>query len=1293
MPISSNRSQPGLSRQEAGKQSRASRSAANPGILVEQPDQVGQLRQRQATMAARLSIFHKGLILILSPILLETVVVFGLYSVLTQTDRQQAVEASYKERSASVIKLSSLTFQTCMLLFAMGVPGSALPRDYFDEKIVELRQQADQAENLMRSDSYLRPIFSELHKSQYKTIKLLEDLGETIIKGSGTTLISQLDETISQIGRILTGSAGYVDKFISYNDRRINDSAAMIQTLRATHFRILLAAIAGNIVLSVFLLGYFQTAIIKRLARIRANTELLKNNEDLGEPLAGSDEIALLDQSFHAMQQALKETRRRETLFFDNAADVICILNQDNQFKRLNQASLHNWGLTPEALEGRSIESIIWQEDRQSTLDQLNLCRAENREVSFENRVLRNQITAVAYHWSVYFEPVEKQLYCLAHDISAEKELEKARERYFAIVSRDLKQPVASISASFAAVSEIAGLPEKAAAKVDLTSGNLQRLLALVDELSKRRSFAGSDRELKIASTKLADLLEQAAAEVEGLARAKRIRIVCGATAIEIPADRNRLMQVLVNLLSNAVKFSKEQGEVILSADDAGESVRISVQDKGRGIPENQLGTIFEKYRQVSEADGRRAFGTGLGLPICKQIIEQHGGSITVASSHGQGSTFSISLPKAATGATLPVDDRQKEPGLDSTARQTSGAKTEISDRKPGGKLQNLPVLIKGAVLVGVPLIFEVVLVGALTFFFLQSESLAKGELQERQIANLANDITFCYRKMAVSLLGSAQEGQPDSFHKNKKATTEIARRLRALVRNDPQRSQRLDKIIKQIKSCNAQLERSYDRKFNSSEEAPRYFSIGITLRLLKPLSTLTQQLQELVQESSRRESLSPQRQKHLRETQIALLGAGLLANMALGLALARLFSNDISRRLQRVARNTGRLAREEYLEAPLAGSDEIAVLDQVFHRAAAELSAARKRERTIFDNSKEVICSFSEDGKMTSVNPAASKLWGYARSDLLSRDFLSIVHPDDRENTRTNLFAGAALPAPLSFENRVLRADGTNSDLLWSATRATQAKEIFCVAHDLSEKKEAVRLRNEFLSIVSHDLRTPLSGILVTVAMLEEGGFGTIPEEAVQKLATVTSDVNRLLELINDLLDIEKLEAGMMAFSLARIGLKELAEEIIEKNKLLLTEKRITINVRTGETALNVDKHRFGQALANLLANAVERSPVGAGIDILACQDSKFCSLIIRDHSAPMDSQSSQSIFDRFALTTSDSSSNVSRLSLPLSQSIIKLHGGTVELSGQQECGNDFVVKMPLQNTAASHAFEIPGK
>jgi signal transduction histidine kinase len=114
---------------------------------------------------------------------------------------------------------------------------------------------------------------------------------------------------------------------------------------------------------------------------------------------------------------------------------------------------------------------------------------------------------------------------------------------------------------------------------------------------------------------------------------------------VQLFADNDRLVQVLVNLLSNAIKFSPKGGKVTVVVDSSDEDLEVQVSDRGRGIPASHHTAIFEEFHQVQDSDATVMGGTGLGLPICKKIITAHGGTIGVSDNPGGGSLFWFKLP------------------------------------------------------------------------------------------------------------------------------------------------------------------------------------------------------------------------------------------------------------------------------------------------------------------------------------------------------------------------------------------------------------------------------------------------------------------------------------------------------------------------------------------------------------------------------------------------------------------------------------------------------------------------
>jgi signal transduction histidine kinase len=150
---------------------------------------------------------------------------------------------------------------------------------------------------------------------------------------------------------------------------------------------------------------------------------------------------------------------------------------------------------------------------------------------------------------------------------------------------------------------------------------------------------------LNMAPVEVPALFEQSINSVEDLARKKSIEIKMDCPKLLIEADGSRLVQVLVNLLSNAIKFSPTKTTIEMSVKQDGKQVLFEVADQGRGIPQDQIETVFDRFTQVEAADGKNGQGSGLGLAICKAIVTQHNGEIGVRSRPNQGSTFWFTVP------------------------------------------------------------------------------------------------------------------------------------------------------------------------------------------------------------------------------------------------------------------------------------------------------------------------------------------------------------------------------------------------------------------------------------------------------------------------------------------------------------------------------------------------------------------------------------------------------------------------------------------------------------------------
>jgi len=238
------------------------------------------------------------------------------------------------------------------------------------------------------------------------------------------------------------------------------------------------------------------------------------------------------------------------------------------------------------------------------------------------------------------------------------QELDHLKSEFFANISHEFRTPLTLSLASFRELWKLSPAT-KVREQINVGMRNTSRLLFLVNEFMDLAKFDQGVLVTKKLSIDFAALVRAVASNFESAER-RRIHVRGVDKPVPLEADPHQIKKVLYNLLSNAFKFSDpDTGQVWIRLGSKGDRVEFEVEDNGIGIPRDQLGRIFERFAQVERRETRRQEGTGIGLALVKEIITQHGGTITVESELGRGSTFVISLPRGAANvhAMVAVED------------------------------------------------------------------------------------------------------------------------------------------------------------------------------------------------------------------------------------------------------------------------------------------------------------------------------------------------------------------------------------------------------------------------------------------------------------------------------------------------------------------------------------------------------------------------------------------------------------------------------------------------------------
>jgi signal transduction histidine kinase len=241
------------------------------------------------------------------------------------------------------------------------------------------------------------------------------------------------------------------------------------------------------------------------------------------------------------------------------------------------------------------------------------------------------------------------------------------KDEFISTVSHELRTPLTSLRASLGLISSgsLDKRPEKQRQMIDMAIGNCDRLIRLVNDILDFDSVEKGRLPLHREAVEAIDLLRRAADVAHTAAAQAHISFKVDAPPAQVLADQDRILQVLNELVTNAIKFSPAETQIRLSAQPYSVSpgtesqssiVEISsaqkvicfiVEDQGRGIAPEKLERIFERFQQGDASDSRALGGTGLGLALCRSIVEQHGGRLWAESTVGKGSRFLFTLPAA----------------------------------------------------------------------------------------------------------------------------------------------------------------------------------------------------------------------------------------------------------------------------------------------------------------------------------------------------------------------------------------------------------------------------------------------------------------------------------------------------------------------------------------------------------------------------------------------------------------------------------------------------------------------
>jgi len=403
-------------------------------------------------------------------------------------------------------------------------------------------------------------------------------------------------------------------------------------------------------------------AISRRISRSVVNMEQIaqrfaEGQLDLRVPIPGPSELASLANALNEMARQLYDkistiTSQRNELeaVLSSMIEGVVAVNHEGQIMSINRAAANLLSVDPAQVQGYNIDQVVREDDIQQFVRKT----LEGREpVEAEVSLRTEDERFFQLHGASLPDAKNGKAgaVIVLHDITRMRRLENVRRDFVANVSHELKTPVTSIQGFVEALSEgEIEDPVQTKRYVGIIARHSDRLNSIIEDLLSlsRLEEDQGQRRIQFENTSLKPLLAAAIDLLSSRAERHEVRVelICD-DDIEAKVNPALIEQAVFNLVDNAIKYSKTEDKVVVSAERKDSGVVISVQDRGCGIASEHLPRLFERFYVVDKGRSRKLGGTGLGLAIVKHITQVHGGSITVESSPGKGSTFTIHLPKA----------------------------------------------------------------------------------------------------------------------------------------------------------------------------------------------------------------------------------------------------------------------------------------------------------------------------------------------------------------------------------------------------------------------------------------------------------------------------------------------------------------------------------------------------------------------------------------------------------------------------------------------------------------------
>jgi len=514
--------------------------------------------------------------------------------------------------------------------------------------------------------------------------------------------------------------------------------------------------------------------------------------------------------------------------------------------------------------------------------------------------------------------------------------------------------------------------------------------------------------------------------------------------------------------------------------------------------------------------------------------------------------------------------------------------------------ISSLSLRAKGFLVIALLLVFELLFVGCHAALLVAAERESVRQQNAKEIVATAGTLLQDFYDAGDNLAKYSLKKDQDArgvYQAKCSALLRNSHWIKEQLKSGSKQYQLFEKIENNLTANLKMFAQMRQLSETDSELAVAQFGLKLKTKMRFELLTLSGDLVEFLNAEKQIESASPVAIKLQRERTSWLLGGGMVLNVVVAFLLVRWFLRSITSRLEIVQDNAERLRQRKSLRVPIAGEDEIASIDEAFHEMSHSLQGQEKLLRASTDQIQNIIEQMpiglvvvAESAKIEYANPALERMLDYKTGELkgtsLGRSFITTgIRPEPLTDMAMidgtiELLAQKKSGSKLPVEFSVSDVSYDNMSLLGTVI-------------DISEKHEIEKMKEAFVAMVSHDLRTPLTSVSGFLHMLPLGIYGQFSQAVVAETTVAEKQVEELITLINDLLDLEKLKAGQLEMRSANANLEDLLDSVIESCSELAEESGVSVLFEGCQTPMMVlaDGDRLKQALSKVFVSAIRLS------------------------------------------------------------------------------------------------------